>query len=118
MPHAWLEHDRGRLSTYDIATYGRFTLFVGPDGDWRTIGPRASAAAGVPLNVVAIGDGGDFADPTGAWERQREVGIDGAVLVRPDQHVAWRSPTRPEDPVATLTQALEAVLRRSAAIPA
>jgi 2,4-dichlorophenol 6-monooxygenase len=118
MPHAWLEHDRGRLSTYDIATYGRFTLFVGPDGDWRTIGARASAAAGVPLNVVAIGDGGDFADPTGAWERQREVGIDGAVLVRPDQHVAWRSPTRPEDPVATLTQALEAVLRRSAAIPA
>jgi 2,4-dichlorophenol 6-monooxygenase len=118
MPHAWLEHDGARRSTYDIATYGRFTLFVGPDGDWRTIGARASAAAGVPLDVVAIGDGGDFADPTGAWERQREVGSDGAVLVRPDQHVAWRSPTRPADPVAALAQALEAVLRRSAAIPA
>jgi 2,4-dichlorophenol 6-monooxygenase len=118
MPHALLEHDGAQMSTYDIARYGRFTLFVGPDGDWRTIGTEASAAAGVPLDVVTIGDGADFADSTGAWERQREVGSDGAVLVRPDQHVAWRSRGRPAHPVSALTEALRAVLRRGAAIPA
>jgi 2,4-dichlorophenol 6-monooxygenase len=118
MPHAWLGHGGAQVSTYDIAAYGRFTLFVGPDGDWRTIGAQASAAAGVPLKVVTIGDGGDFADSTGAWERQREVGGAGAVLVRPDQHVAWRSSGRPADPVSALTEALQAVLRRGAAIPA
>jgi 2,4-dichlorophenol 6-monooxygenase len=116
MPHAWLERDGTRLSTYDIARYGRFTLFAGPDGDWHSIGAEASTVAGMPLDVVTIGPGGDFDDPTGAWERQREIDGNGAVLVRPDQHVAWRSRGRPAEPGATVAEALLAVLRRTAPI--
>ena len=118
MPHAWLERSGNRASTYDLARYGQFTLFTGPDGDWHAIGAEASAAVGVPLEVVTIGAGGDFEDPTGAWERQREVSGGGAVLVRPDQHVAWRSLERPADPVTAVTEGLHAILRRTAAIPA
>jgi 2,4-dichlorophenol 6-monooxygenase len=118
MPHAWLERDGERLSTYDLAAYGRFTLFAGADGDWQRVGAEVSAATDVPVDVVTIGVGGDVTDPTSAWQRQREVGSDGAVLVRPDQHVAWRSVARPADPVAALTQTLDAVLRRPAAVPA
>jgi 2,4-dichlorophenol 6-monooxygenase len=66
--------------------------------------------------VVTIGPGGDFDDPTGAWERQREIDGTGAVLVRPDQHVAWRSQGRPAEPGAAVAQALLAVLRRTAPI--
>jgi 2,4-dichlorophenol 6-monooxygenase len=118
MPHAWLERDGARLSTYDAAGYGRFTLFCGPDGDWRGAATEVSAALSIPLDVYSIGEGGDLADPTGAWRRQREVSDGGAVLVRPDQHVAWRSFERPADPVAALTDALQAVLARGAAIVA
>jgi 2,4-dichlorophenol 6-monooxygenase len=118
IPHAWLERSGTQVSTYDLARYGQFTLFAGPDGDWHTTGAEASAAAGIPLEVITIGAGGDFSDPTGAWERQREVSGGGAVLVRPDQHVAWRSLERPADPVMAVTDALHAILRRAAAIPA
>jgi 2,4-dichlorophenol 6-monooxygenase len=34
------------------------------------------------------------------------IGADGAVLVRPDQHVAWRSPGAAEDPGAELAAVL------------
>jgi 2,4-dichlorophenol 6-monooxygenase len=118
MPHAWLERDGARRSTYDVASYGRFTLLSGPDSDWRAAAAQVSAALAVPLDVVSIGEGGDFADATGAWQRQREVGQGGAVLIRPDQHVAWRSLERPSDLVAALTEALQTVLVRSAAIAA
>jgi 2,4-dichlorophenol 6-monooxygenase len=118
MPHAWLERNGARRSTYDVARYGRFTLLSGPESDWRSAGAQVAAALGVPLDVVSIGEGGDFADSTGAWQRQREVGLGGAVLIRPDQHVAWRSFERPADLVAALTDALQTVLARSAAIAA
>jgi 2,4-dichlorophenol 6-monooxygenase len=118
MPHAWLEHDGARLSTYDAVKYGRFTLLCEPGSDWRAVGMQVSAALSIPLDVYAVGEGGDFTDPTGAWRRQCEVGDEGAVLIRPDQHVAWRATERPADPVAALTEALHTVLARSAAIAA
>ena len=32
-----------------------------------------------------------FVDADGQWQRLREVAEEGAILVRPDGHVAWRS---------------------------
>jgi 2,4-dichlorophenol 6-monooxygenase len=118
MPHAWLERDGARQSTYDIAAFGRFTLFARPDSNWHAIGAEVSTALAIPIDVVTVGAGGDVEDPAGDWQRQREVSSDGAVLVRPDQHVAWRCDSRPADPVAALTEALATVLCRTAAIPA
>jgi 2,4-dichlorophenol 6-monooxygenase len=118
MPHAWLGRDGARLSTYDIAAYGRFTLFARPDSDWHAIGAEVSTTLAIPIDVVTVGAGGDLDDPAGDWQRQREVSSDGAVLVRPDQHVAWRSTDRPADPVAALREAIATVLCRTAAIPA
>ncbi|WP_406395565.1 hypothetical protein OG806_38180 [Streptomyces sp. NBC_00882] len=51
-------------------------------------------------------------DATGAWAAQREVGPDGAVPIRPDQHVGWRSITGPPDPGPVLERALRYILRR------
>ena len=41
----------------------------------------------------------------------REIGPDGALLVRPDQHVAWRKRSMPADPAAALASAVRTVLR-------
>jgi hypothetical protein len=38
-----------------------------------------------------IGPRRDIVDHHGDWARAREVGEGGCVLVRPDQHVAWRA---------------------------
>jgi putative polyketide hydroxylase len=40
------------------------------------------------------------------------VGADGAVLIRPDGYVAWRSPSMTADPMATLRTALAAILAK------
>ena len=58
------------------------------------------------------GTGREVTDLYYDWSRRREVEESGALLVRPDKHVAWRARTLPEDPVGALRSALTAVLSR------
>jgi 2,4-dichlorophenol 6-monooxygenase len=53
---------------------------------------------------------GDWLDLRFDWLRRREVSPAGAVLVRPDRVVAWRSRGAAEDPVAELEHALGVAL--------
>ena len=61
---------------------------------------------------VASVDGAELADETGRWAELREVGPAGALLVRPDRHVAFRAMELPADPEAALRSALDATLPR------
>jgi 2,4-dichlorophenol 6-monooxygenase len=60
---------------------------------------------------------GDLYDPRLAWTRQRQIGPDGAVLVRPDRHVAWRSLAAADDPREALAGAFSQILARAIAAP-
>ncbi|MDR2256031.1 MAG: FAD-dependent monooxygenase [Arthrobacter sp.] len=105
LPHAWLTRGTQRLSTRDLAGRGRFALLVGPGGAaWR------GAAEGLDVDVVAVGPGLDAEDPECSWARLRGVSEAGAVLVRPDLHVAWRADTLPDDAAGALGAALASVL--------
>ena len=64
----------------------------------------------VPLDVLTIGDGGDLADPEGQFRSTYGVEDGGAVLVRPDGYVAWRSRDRVADPTEALHAALASML--------
>jgi 2,4-dichlorophenol 6-monooxygenase len=102
LPHAWVERDGERLSTLDLVPPDSM-LLVTSSADW------AAAAGGlgggpVPLAVARFGTG--LTDPTGAWEAVSGTGPDGAVLVRPDQHVAWRAAGVPADPGGVLRRVL------------
>jgi 2,4-dichlorophenol 6-monooxygenase len=98
LPHVWLVRDRQNFSSLDVVGRGRFTLLTGIGGEgWRDAARAASKALGVPVEVVTIGPDCDYEDPFGDWARARGVGDDGAVLVRPDQFVAWRSMGRTGD---------------------
>jgi 2-polyprenyl-6-methoxyphenol hydroxylase-like FAD-dependent oxidoreductase len=104
-PAIWLDTSDGRVSTIDLYDKA-FTLLLGVDGgSWR---PPASD----PLQVLHIGH-----DPLSGAESDLHVayGITstGAVLVRPDGHVAWRAPKLPPDPESTLRTALNALWLRS-----
>ena len=46
---------------------------------------------------MTIGPGQDYEDPFGEWARASEIEDDGAILVRPDQFVAWRQRVRAAD---------------------
>jgi 2,4-dichlorophenol 6-monooxygenase len=55
---------------------------------------------------------GDYHDPRSAWQRHRQIASDGAILVRPDRFIAWRSPAAGGEPRAVLAAALSQILGR------
>jgi 2,4-dichlorophenol 6-monooxygenase len=59
-----------------------------------------------------IGPGREYTDLYFDWSRLREVQEDGAILVRPDKHIGWRSPALPHDPERLLHAAMSAILGR------
>jgi len=61
---------------------------------------------------VIIGPGREITDIYYDWARIREVAEDGALLVRPDKHIGWRSMMMPADPEQALRDALTSLLIR------
>jgi len=111
LPHAWLDHNGQRLSTHDLIPMGGFLLITGARGDaWRTAAERLAAETGIEIAVWNIGSGGDIADPSGQWAARREFGDDGAVLVRPDAHIAFRSLAAAGDATGSLRSAFARIL--------
>ena len=115
LPHVWLDDARGNaVSTLDITGHGRLTLLTGPGGEYWADAAKALAASGGPLiDVRIIGPRQPLRDPSGDWARVREIGDYGALLVRPDHHVAWRVPGRVDDAAAALRNAVDSVLCRN-----
>jgi len=108
VPHAWVVREGRRLSTLDLLWPEGFTLLTSTEpAGWSR---AAASVAGVPLRCVSIGR--DALDPEGRWAALAGIAADGALLVRPDQHVAWRARTLPEDPARALGAALAEVLGR------
>jgi putative polyketide hydroxylase len=110
-PHVRLRRGGEQISTIDL--FGpHFVLLAGGGGEaWR----RAAQGIDVswpPLAVYTVGKDGDLVDPDGNWQEVYGVDADGAVLVRPDGHVAWRSRSAPSDPMEVLRVALDCILGR------
>ncbi|MEU4689199.1 FAD-dependent monooxygenase [Actinoplanes sp. NPDC023714] len=117
LPHVWVGDARTRISTLDLAPFTRFTLITGIAGSaWQPAAEKVAAELGVPLATVVIGPGQAVTDLYYDWARVREVDEAGAVLVRPDKHIGWRSPGMPADPYLALRDALAAVLGRKLSV--
>jgi 2,4-dichlorophenol 6-monooxygenase len=106
IPHVWLERDGAEVSTSDLIAPVGMTLVIDAAGGRAWADAAANAAHRV--HVVAIG--GDLTDPDGEWAAIRGTGKGGALLVRPDRHIAWRAADQPSDVEATLRSVLERVL--------
>jgi 2,4-dichlorophenol 6-monooxygenase len=96
LPHVWLTRDGHRVSTHDlVGDRGGFALITGPVADdWVVAAKQVADAHGVAVSVVPIGTepgAAGYQDADGGWSAVRQIGDGGAVLVRPDNHVAWRS---------------------------
>ena len=110
-PHLWLTgRDGVRTSTIDLL-HSRFTLLSTPaGGDWAEAALRTAARRGLELAAYTIGVEGDFQEEDGDWAKLYGVGPKGAVLVRPDGHVAFRAPDSVADPGRVLDDALAKLL--------
>lgn len=107
LPHAWVEHNYNKISTLDILTFGQFGLIIGIGGDaFITAADEIGHELGVDLPVYKIGYRCPYDDVLGQWTSIREITDGGALLVRPDRHIAWRCMDRPADPIGALREAL------------
>ncbi|GAB2442833.1 FAD-dependent monooxygenase [Nocardia tengchongensis] len=102
LPHRWVHHHEGRMSTLDLV--GRELAVLTGDAEWAQAARDAAHALSIPLTVhrIALVDIG--------WTGSVGIHADGAVLVRPDHVVAWRMIERPTDPRAAMIDALGEVL--------
>ncbi|WP_425247291.1 FAD-dependent monooxygenase [Streptomyces sp. NEAU-NA10] len=103
-PHVFVTQDADApVSTLDL--YGTdFVVLVGPQGDpWAAAARRAAHELAVPVEVYHLDL--DLAEPHG-------LGPEGALLVRPDGYVAWRSPHGSPEADAEFAHALRTLLAR------
>ncbi|GAN77936.1 FAD-dependent oxidoreductase [Acidisphaera rubrifaciens] len=112
LPHVFLQRDGQPVSTLDIVGGGRFTVLTGIGGEaWVAAAEEAAARYGIEIAAHVIGPGQPHEDLFGTWAEAREVGEDGCVLVRPDQHVGWRAQDG-RDAAARLAAAIGRILCR------
>ena len=96
LPHGWLADGR---STLDLVPAEGLTLITaGAHEAWGEAATRLAA----PVHHVRLGEDAVVSDE---WRALAALGDGGALLVRPDQHVAWRSDAPPADPAAALSAA-------------
>jgi hypothetical protein len=107
LPHFWVEKNGRRLSVHDLIGKQGFTLLA-RQPVWRDAVAEIQPRLLMPIQCVAIGTraDADAIDTDGGWLRLCEVGEEGAVLVRPDGHVAWRSRPGSTSPTEALEQAM------------
>ena len=89
-PHLWLERHGERISALDL--FGRrFVLLAGADGDaWCAAAHAAATQLSLPIDVYRMGLDG-LSDPGAAFGDAYGLTSEGAVIVRPDGFVGWRS---------------------------
>ena len=114
-PHCWLRWREGApLSTIDLFKDLTFTLLAGRLGHaWLAAFRKAAVGAGLDCGAFRVGPDGDLVDNQGSFHELYEISPEGAVLVRPDGHVAWRSRGGADDPDEVLRQVVQAIVTGS-----
>ncbi|WP_033324460.1 FAD-dependent oxidoreductase [Streptomyces yerevanensis] len=116
-PHLWVRHQGRRVSTLDLYERSMVLLSDADDAsEWHKAALRLAEQLPVPLTSYRLGTGPDSElTPEGDvdWAERHGTTRAGAVLVRPDGFVAWRSSGPVLDAELTLRQVLGTVLALS-----
>lgn len=109
--HVVFVHRGARLSSLDLI--GRdFVLLCGPGASaWAQAGKAIEWSTSAALAVYRVG--ADLIDAETRWQASFGVGDSGAVLLRPDGFIAWRSQGAAHSPVDALAEVLARVLCRT-----
>ncbi|MDQ0762459.1 FAD-dependent oxidoreductase [Streptomyces canus] len=113
-PHMTVRHRGERISTLDLYETS-FVLLTDADdpSGWHEAAVRLTEETSVPLTAYRVGHGsGAELTPEGDadWSAAHGTTPEGAVLVRPDGFVAWRSPGSVPDAESALRQVLTTLL--------
>ena len=105
-PHVRLLKNNKIISTLDLFE-NEFILLIGSEGEpWRAAANELSEALVIPFTVYKIADDGDLIDLDNIWYDIYGITKNGAVMVRPDGHVSWRSNSAVDNPKVELKNVL------------
>jgi putative polyketide hydroxylase len=111
-PHLWVRRGDERIST--VLLFDRFVLLTGAAGAPWIQAARTVHERGLPrLAAYVVAADGDLV-PESDFCELYGITPSGAVLVRPDGHVAFRAPAGVADPTGVLVAALDRILCRAA----
>ncbi|WP_246555073.1 FAD-dependent oxidoreductase [Streptomyces paradoxus] len=109
-PHLWVRRGDERMSTLDL--YERSLVLLSDAAEpnaWHEAAVRLADELSLPLESYRVGTGplADLVPEDAAdWAERHGTGPGGAVLVRPDGFVAWRSPGPAPDAEGVLREVL------------
>ena len=111
-PHVWLQRYGEQISTLDLFRRN-FTLLAGPEANaWTEAARDQTKVLGIDLDVYQIGEN-SLTDPSGGCPAAYGITPTGAVLVRPDGVVAWRTKTGEGASAERMESVLATVLCRT-----
>ncbi|SEP94699.1 2-polyprenyl-6-methoxyphenol hydroxylase [Virgibacillus subterraneus] len=95
-PHLNLENNGQIVSTIDLFL-DQWVVLTGVDGEkWENAIQQSKWAKQV--RCYRIGQNGELKDYSNSFRKKYDVGMEGAVLIRPDGFIAWRSKEMTEHP--------------------
>ena len=116
LPHAEVEDlDGNRRPLMNLVRPGQFLVVTGEEGaSWCEAATGLAETAGFPVRGIRVGHlDGDYRDARCAWLQRRQITPRGALLVRPDRYVGWRSLEASGDRARELRSALSRILCRA-----
>jgi len=111
-PHVWLERGGTLITTLDLFGSGLVILAGALGRHWCVAAREFAEQQGIPLACYTIGLDGDYNSAHNLWQAAYGVADDGAVLVRPDGYIAWRSHSGSRDPQCQMNRAMSAAIGR------
>lgn len=90
-PHVWLQQNGKLISSLDLFDKKYVLLTSTDNAEWQKVAQELTATQNMGVEIFSIGEGGDLQDPDSNWLAAYDLTSTGAVLVRPDGFVAWKS---------------------------
>jgi len=113
-PHVWLERQGRRCSTLDLLSPG-FTVLTAANGEaWLAAARATSQRTGLAIDAHCVGGASGWHETSDDFTERYGIENTGAVLVRPDGHVAFRRSRMTSNPERDLAAALIQILGRAA----
>lgn len=111
-PHIQVVRGGRTQSVHDLFE-DSYVLLAGAEGDaWRDAANAVASRDSLPLRPYTVGPDSDVVDATNSFAQAYGIQPNGAVIVRPDGVVAWRSPASPGDMQQSVAEAMTALLQR------
>ncbi|MGE7880399.1 FAD-dependent oxidoreductase [Bacillus sp. NPDC094077] len=112
-PHFWGTYEGKKVSILDL--FGNnFVLLTGAKNSlWTQAVQDVSSKLGVNIKMYRVGLNGDFIAQENIFSKLYGIGHGGAVVIRPDGFIGWRSEKAVANPVAVLAEVMNNLLCNS-----